>query len=233
MAFQTKISVRHPGLIAVILLLCLLGGASCFKPAGSFQDAELKSRNIRRLLVMPFQDLSKTYGENVNFRCRLCGKVFTTGFIKPEAAPFLTQQLHESLERLNIYEIIPASVAHGAISGLLDQAGKELSEVELYVKTGQLLQADGVLMGYVHEFKDRKGVDYSVENPASVAFHMDIIHTKTGRVIWSKSYQEAQRALSEDLFQMGTFIRRKGRWVSAEDLAVYGLEQIVKTLVSP
>lgn len=233
MTFPTKIPVRYPGPIGALLFLCLLLGASCFKPTGSFQNAELKSRDIHRLLVMPFQDLSKTYGENVNFRCRLCGKVFTTGFVKPEAAQFLTQQLHESLERMNAYEIVPASVAHGAISSLLAQAGKELSEMELYVKTGQMLQADGVLLGYVHEFKERKGADYSVEHPASVAFHTDIIHTKTGRVVWSKSYQESQRALSEDLFQMGAFIRRKGRWVSAEDLSVYGIEQIVKTLAAP
>ncbi|MDF1591330.1 MAG: hypothetical protein P1P89_07440 [Desulfobacterales bacterium] len=180
--------------------------------------------------MLPFQDVSNIYGENVGIRCQLCGKVYTTGQVAPTATQFLTKQLKEMLGRLNSFRLIPTSQAQGVISGLLRHSEKELPEIDLFLKTGQALNADGVLVGYVYQFRDRDGSDYSVDLPAAVTFHMDMIQVKGGQVVWSGHFNETQRSLSEDLFQLGTFIKRKGRWISVEDLAVYGLEQILKTL---
>jgi hypothetical protein len=227
---QKKIRIRLEVLVVTIFFLSLFGGASCYKSTEIVQNAERKPLDIHRLLVLPFQDISNVYGENVSIRCQLCGKVFTTGRVKPEATQFLTKQLNEMLNRLNNFELIPATQARGVISNLLQQSRKELPEIDLYMKTGQSLNADGVLACYIYQFRDREGADYSVALPASVAFHMDMIQVKAGQIVWSGNFKETQRSLSEDLFQLGTFIKRKGRWISAEDLAVYGLEKILKTL---
>lgn len=227
---QKTIRIRSEVQIIAILFLILFGGASCYKPTETVQNKEQKPLGIRRLLVLPFQDISAVYGENVSIRCQLCGKVFTTGQVKPEATQFLTKRLNESLNRLSSFERIPPSQAQGVMSGLLHQGGKELPEIDLYVKTGQALNADAVLVCYVYQFRDREGADYSVALAASVAFHMDMIQVKGGQIVWSEHFSETQRSLSEDLFQLGTFIKRKGRWLSVEDLAVFGLEQLLKTL---
>ena len=203
---------------------------SCYNYPEIAQNTERKALGIHRLLVLPYQDISDIYGENASIRCQLCGKVFTTGQVASRATQFLTKQLNEMLDRASNFERIPSSQAQGVISSLLRQGEKELPEMDLYMKTGQALDADGVLVGYVYQFRDRDGSDYSVALPAAVAFHMDMIQVKGGRIVWSGHFNETQRSLSEDLFQLGTFIKRKGRWISAEDLAVYGLEQIFKTL---
>jgi len=39
---------------------------------------------------------------------------------------------------------------------------------------------------------------------------------------------ETQRPLSENLFEIGSFIKRKGEWVAAEDLASSGLESMLR-----
>ena len=227
---QKNIRIRSRVQVIAILLVSLFWGGSCYKSGEMVQNTERKTSGIRRLLVLPFQDISNIYGENVSIRCQLCSKVFTTGQVEPAATQFLTKQLNDMLDRASNYELIPASQAQGVISSLLRQSEKELPEIDLYMKTGQALNADGVLVGYVYVFRDRDGSDYSVDLPASVTFHMDMIQVKGGQVVWSGHFNETQRSLSEDLFQLGNFIRRKGRWVSAEDLAVYGLEQILKTL---
>jgi hypothetical protein len=48
--------------------------------------------------------------------------------------------------------------------------------------------------------------------------------------MWSGIFDETQRALSEDLFQLGTFLRRKARWITAEKMASSGLEDLLKKL---
>jgi PBP1b-binding outer membrane lipoprotein LpoB len=227
---QKNIRIRSRVQVIAILLVSLFWGVSCQKTTEIVQDTERNSSAIRRILVLPFQDVSSIYGENVSIRCQLCSSVFTTGKVEPTATQFLTKQLNEMLDRANNFDLIPASQAQGVISSLLRQSEKELPEIDLYMKTGQALNADGVLAGYVYQFKDRDGSDYSVNQPASVTFHLDMIQVKGGQVVWSGHFNETQRSLSEDLFQLGNFIRRKGRWISAEDLAVYGLEQILKTL---
>ena len=227
---QKKIRIRSEVQVIAILLLSLFWGASCYKSTEIVQNTERKPLGIRRVLVLPFQDVSNIYGENVSIRCQLCGKVFTTGKVELKATQFLTKQLNEMLDRPNNFELIPASQAQGVISSLLRQTEKELPEIDLYMKTGQALNADVVLVGYVYQFRNRDGTDYSVALPASVAFHIDMIQVKEGQIVWSGYFNETQRSLSEDLFQLGTFIKRKGRWISAEDLAVYGLEQILKAL---
>ena len=214
----------------IILILFIFFSTSCYKSDDIVHNTEREPAGIRRLLVLPFQDISSIYGENVSIRCQLCGKVFTIGQVEPEATQFLTKRLMEMLDRPNEFTLIPAAQAQGVIAGLLRQSGKEIPESDLYIKTGQALHADAVLAGYVYQFRDREGTDFSVALPASVAFHIDMIQMQEGRVVWSGHFNETQRSLSEDLFQLGVFIKRKGRWISAEDLAVYGLEQILKTL---
>jgi len=61
-----------------------------------------------------------------------------------------------------------------------------------------------------------------------VAFDIDLIRVADGRTVWSGSFDETQQSLGENLFQLGTFIARGGRWVTAKDMATSGLNNILK-----
>jgi len=50
-----------------------------------------------------------------------------------------------------------------------------------------------------------------------------------GRVLWSGHFNETQRSLSEDLYQLETFIKRKASWITAREMAQAGLEDILDT----
>ena len=56
-----------------------------------------------------------------------------------------------------------------------------------------------------------------------------MIKVKDGCVLWNGRLDETQRSLSENLFRFGTFLKRKGRWVAAEDMAVSAIEDVLKT----
>jgi hypothetical protein len=89
--------------------------------------------------------------------------------------------------------------------------------------------ADAVITGNIFRFEDRVGTRHSVESSAAVAFEMCLISSMDGSILWSKSYTEKQISLSENLFNLGTFIRRKARWVTAEEMASFAITEMMRT----
>jgi hypothetical protein len=115
------------------------------------------------------------------------------------------------------------------MSGLQAGSNHSFSEKYLWIETGRNLGADAVIIGHLYRFRERIGTQYSVEIPASVAFDIHLIDVKDGRLLWSGNFDETQQSLFEDLYQLGTFLRRRGRWITAKELAVSGLEGILDT----
>lgn len=87
--------------------------------------------------------------------------------------------------------------------------------------------SDGTRKGqpYVHvliyRFQERKGGNYAAEKSASVAFHMHLM--KDGALGKVFEYSEEQKALTDNLFTVGKFLKRGGKWVTADELAEEGI----------
>ncbi|MGA8181142.1 MAG: hypothetical protein WB792_13860, partial [Desulfobacterales bacterium] len=156
---------------------------------------------IEKILILPFEDMASVYGENMDVRCPVCGKVFTTGKVSQGAADMLTEQLFTILNKRKDIQLIPSSNAQGVMSDLLAGSHKELNEKDLAVETGRALHADAVLAGFLYRYQDRVGSEYSVESPASVAFDIHLIRVKDGRVLWGGHFDETQRPLSDNLLR--------------------------------
>ena len=145
-----------------------------------------------------------------------------------DAAAFLTDALAAWLQSNTLYVL--------QISNYLQSPGPILDAVGGYPALnrqnlkalGQQEAADAVLLGFVYRFKERVGKGFSAEYPASVAFDLNLIRIKDGRTIWSGSFDETQQTLGQNLFQLGTFLSRGGRWVTAKDMATAGLKNLLK-----
>ena len=85
------------------------------------------------------------------------------------------------------------------------------------------VKADAALAGLVRVYKEREGSKYGA-NPAVVGFEVKLV-AGDGRVIWIGNFYEEQRPITEDL--SGFFDRGLG-FVTADDLANYGAERLVK-----
>ncbi len=107
------------------------------------------------------------------------------------------------------------------------------SELELVLETGRQLSADAVLMGRVYRFRERLGSAYSADSPASVSFDVLLISMEDGRVLWHGRFEETQQPLSENLFTINSFFKRKARWLTAEELADDGLREVLTTFPKP
>jgi TolB-like protein len=214
--------------IKIFLLTVILCLPGCTKNI-VVKENLLSTSGKEKILIFPFKNMAAVYGENVDSRCPICGKVFVTGEVAEDADNMLTEQLFILLKDRKDIHLIPASQSQGVVSDLLSEDQKRLSERDLLVETGRVLKADWVLSGNIFRFRERVGGKYSVDLPASVAFDIHLIRVADGRLLWNDHFDETQRPLSENLFQLGSFLQRKARWITANEMAVSGLKNILKT----
>jgi hypothetical protein len=220
----------------MLLKVFLLTGIVFFSSCGGDYIVREKPPNlygIKKILILPFKDMAAVFGENMNGRCPVCGKVFTTGEVAENAADMLTEHLFVLLKDRKNIELIPSSQAQGVMSGLLAGSKKEWQERNLQLEIGRALNADAIFAGYIYRFKERIGTKYSVDLPASVAFDIHLIRVNDGRVLWSAHLDETQQPLSDDLFRLNLFLKRKAKWITANEMAFSGLEDMLKDFFIP
>ncbi len=93
-------------------------------------------------------------------------------------------------------------------------------------KTG----ADAVLTGIVTRYEEREGGPVGVKKPASAGFDVNLVSTEDGTILWKGGYAETQKSLLEDVSMLPDFIKRRGTWLSVEELAKGGAEEVLKTI---
>ncbi len=212
-------------LTAALLTMCACGGATIAPgaaPAG-----------VDAVLVLPFQDMSKVYDADAHVRCPLCGQVFQIGEVAEYGPDVLTDHLSRLLDARADLQTAPPAQARGIRSELLDAHGTEILDRFLFVEIGRRTGADAVMAGYVYRFRERVGASYGVDAPASVAFDLHLIRSADAAIIWSGHFDETQQPLTDDLFKLESFLQRKGRWVSATEMAEAGLEKMLQRVSLP
>ena len=91
------------------------------------------------------------------------------------------------------------------------------------VEVAKQLKVDASLIGQVLMYQERVGGRFGASPPATVGFEAKVI-AADGQVLWVGNYYERQRPMIEDV--MG-FIQRRGMFVTAEELATYGVEHLL------
>jgi hypothetical protein len=86
-----------------------------------------------------------------------------------------------------------------------------------------------VVAGYLYRFRERKGESFAVEKPASVAFEIVMMRADSEEIVWRGLFDRTQKSLLEDIFQLASFLKGKGRWLKAEELLEDGIEQVMET----
>jgi hypothetical protein len=91
------------------------------------------------------------------------------------------------------------------------------------VTVAKQLKADASLIGQVLVYQERVGGRFGANPPATVGFEAKVI-AADGQVLWEGNYYEKQRPMIED---MRGFLDRWGLFVTAEELAIYGVEHML------
>ncbi|MBW2368837.1 MAG: hypothetical protein JRH15_13230 [Deltaproteobacteria bacterium] len=218
--------------VALCMVTCMAFLFGC-TPSATKARPEPVNIRLESIIVLPFKDQAALRGVNVLHHCRVCGAVYTTGTVTGGAADFMTQETIRLLKKRNTVSLISNDRVIGVQAYILSKHETEPSPIELIAEIGREIGADAVLVGSVYRFQQRVGQDYSAETPSAVGFDIGLVNSKTGRLLWQKQFDESQQPLSDNLFKIGTFFKRGAKWITAEELAVSGLNNVLETSPIP
>lgn len=213
------------GIAGLALVVLLIWGCGGTPHAPSKPDT---STGIHSVLVFPFKRVSPAQKGETGVRCPLSGAVFSTGEVIPGATRTMTRHLLRFLKERTKYQLIPPEQAEGVRSQLLS---KDIGAQErlMLIEIGGILGVDAILVGHIYRYRERIGTAYSVDTPASVALDLHFIRVVDGTFIWHGRFDETQTSLSEDCLKIFSFIKRRGKWLTADELAGAGLAEVLET----
>jgi len=218
---------KHFFWVTAILAAALIILVSC-KSGKVVPDSDALFTGNEKLLILPFRDLTKVYGENGPIKCPICSSILMAGEVSDESRVILSNSLASFFKNNTDFDIILSDIYPELMRKPGDENSKFLSEKRLIVRAGNSVNANAVVAGYIFRYRERVGNKYSVETPASVSFGVHIIGVNTGRVIWSSHFDETQHSLSDNLFELGSFVKRKGSWITAEEMSTAGMNDLLK-----
>jgi len=234
MVTAARVAFREVGFFLLILagLWCLVGCQSGRRSIASSPSAS--GPTIQRLVVIGFQPAISNGDEPELVRNPVTGTSFMSWPVSKDVADRLTDQLFEMLTKEKKAFFIPPGQARGVVQSILMSNTRiGIHPIEMIKDVGMTLEADAVLVGEVYRWQDRVGTDYGIEKPASVAFDLSLVRSSDGGILWRSNYDKTQKSLMEDLLDLDTYVRSGGRWLTAEELADFGIKRLVSDMPLP
>jgi len=209
------------------LVLGFLSLASQALQAEEKKTEPPRAGTITRIVVIPFQAVMPEDGSS-SVRCPICGSINPGGSVVSGAESVLEEMFTDKLRELNTVEIIPSDktekIYHQVSSG-----SAKLSLTEKALKVGNELHADVLAVGFVYRYRERVGYAYSTEHPASVAFEIHLISVKDGTTLWRGAFDKTQRSLTENVYEVFSFVKGGAKWVTASQLTKLGVDEVFRT----
>jgi len=209
--------------IHVGLLGCVVMGlaAGCSLEPQSLRvekSANLQGRQIKRIAILPVESAPSrgAPSDQPGSTTRPPSEV--------DSGALLTDMLYSEMRQVPQWSLVPQPQIEAARRGVREFDAQQAKEI------GEQVNADAVLFGRVSRYRERSGRGWGSEEPASVAFNLFLLETATGKRIWSARFDETQQALSENLLNVGKFVKRKTRFVRADELAREGVTTAVDDL---
>lgn len=223
-----------------VVLAALIGAGCSGSKVTTRSSAELARYQIRSIVLAPFtsiatpqvrdqgdpflstpqsvarSDMSMAVPSSAEFPPR------ETVTVPGYATEKVTHLFWKRLQARGGLHILPPSDA-AKVSPAGEEKAKATPE-KAAVILAKRLKVDAALIGQVSVFQERVGSRLGASPPASVGFEVKVV-AADGQVLWVGNYYERQRPMIEDF--MG-FLRRWGAFVTADELARYGVDEVLK-----
>jgi len=202
--------------------------SGCTSKAGIETDSSRKGAAVlSRIAVVPFQIVVPEEASVNTVRCPLSGTIFRTCKSSEGAEKIVEETFFRKLKDSKQFILIPTDRVGGVYRRISIDSLK-VNPLEILRKVGTELGADGVVAGYVYRYREREGYPYSAEKPASVAFGIYLIRVNDGTLVWRGVFDRTQISLLENILQVSSFFKSKGRWITAAELSEIGIDEVLK-----
>ncbi len=104
---------------------------------------------------------------------------------------------------------------HGGTTGFLSMVREVAAQTN----------CNGILAMTLHRYSERVGGPYTAKMPASVSFSWRLIEAGSGTILCHGRYDETQKSVMENLYNLAIASRRGFAWVTATRLLEDGLKE--------
>jgi len=161
--------------------------------------------------------------------CPICKGVVLRGEIVPGSQNTLTRLLQQKIDSTGTFKVLPLEKVEEAFFQI-ERRQFELKPLRSFIHLGKTLDMDFIFIGILFRFEERIGSHIGAEKSASVGFDVHLIRLKDEKMVWTGKFDETQRPLSENLLKIGSFVRRKASWLTAEELSSVGMDEMLMRL---
>lgn len=197
--------------LAVSLLAILI----CAAPACSNKNPPLIPDANMRIGVAPF-----TQPENTTEL--MAGYLMdSTPRVEARVFPQLNNDFADLLAEMTSRDYIGLDVSVQCMEKTPKSASS--AAFDYWLAVGRCMNVDLLIVPQVHSWVDRREGE-----PAAVSIDIFLLDVNNKAMLARSRYDERQRALLDNLFDVGKFIERGGRWVSASTLAKEGMFKAIK-----
>jgi hypothetical protein len=103
------------------------------------------------------------------------------------------------------------------------QEGGRQGTLKYWQNIGRCVGAQYLVVPQVIAWREREGSAMGTTVTAAVIINFYLVDVNTGGVVKFYHFDEEQRSLSDNLLDAGKFFSRKGRWLTASELAEEGM----------
>ena len=156
------------------------------------------------------------------------------GSSSPEAVTrLLAQQVAESLSgrgaRVVMAKDVRRALEAAGISTHTGPGGEaRLLPPQAARVVAEKFGADALLVGELTRWAEREGQAAAATRGATVGFQVALFDAPGGQQLWSASFDQTQRPLSENLLAASRLPGGGTRWLTAEELARWGAQQTAR-----
>ncbi|MDF1579000.1 MAG: hypothetical protein RQ753_08925 [Desulfurivibrionaceae bacterium] len=99
-------------------------------------------------------------------------------------------------------------------------AGADTGSRSQLVRTvTEKMAGDQALILTLQRYRERAGDNYSVKEPASLAFEFKLVNVKDGKTACSGSFDETQESLTDNILNFPRAFRRGFKWITVRQMA--------------
>jgi hypothetical protein len=235
---RTVASCLTPCALTLVILALAVVGCSGSKVT-TRSSAELPRYQVRTIALVPFTTLTTPQVRDVVDQTFSVPAGVRRSDIAFAIPPNTEQPLRQTVivptsagdtvtqlfwSRLRTRQGVTVLAPSEAARVLASQTTTQLPAGQLpAVTVMKQLKVDASLIGQVLVYQERVGGRFGASPAAMVGFEAKVV-AADGQVLWEGNYYERQRPMTEDV--MG-FIQRHGVFVTADELAAYGVEHLL------
>lgn len=208
-AFRGRGTAWIRGAVAILLAA---GLAAC----NPFHRGTKLAEDVSLIAVMPIEAVERASATPTGQETSL----------PPEAGPEVTAAVYGELSSSPKFRLVPDLTVAQALRRIKPSGDLATRAVAL----GKDVAADAVLFGTVSRYVEREGGEYGARRPAAVSFALQLVSSKSGKILWSGTFDQTQQALSSNFGNWWQFWRGGPRWFTAQEFTRLGVEHVLKDL---